>query len=106
MGWDINRFLEKDNIVMDLICSICTDVIKDPVQTNCEHSFCRECITTWLEGGQRICPEDRQELYLNDLKPPNRLTKQLLNNLIVRCKYYGEGCCFMAKHEYLSLIHI
>ena len=69
MGWDINRFLEKDKIVEELICTICTDIIKDPVQTNCEHTFCRECITRWLEGGQRTCPEDREQLTSNDLRP-------------------------------------
>jgi hypothetical protein len=99
MGWDISRFLEKDNIVEDLLCTICTDIIEDPVQTNCEHTFCRECISTWLEGGQRTCPEDRQQLSSNDLRPPSRLTKQLLNNLIVRCKNYSDGCRLMSKFE-------
>ena len=99
MGWDIDRFLEKGNIVPDLICTICTDVIKDPVQTNCEHTFCRECISRWLEGDRRTCPEDRESLSSNDLKPASRLTKQLLNKLIVRCKNYSDGCVLMSKFE-------
>ena len=99
MGWDINRFLEKDSIVEELICTICIDILKDPVQTNCEHTFCRECITTWLEGGHRTCPDDREQLSSNDLRPPSRLTKHMLNNLIVRCKNNTDGCRMMSKFE-------
>ena len=101
MGWNIDRFLDKENIVKDLICSICTDVVKAPVQTNCEHTFCKVCINRWMEEGRRICPEDREPISSGALKSPNRMRKQILNNLIVRCKYYGEGCCLMAKLEYM-----
>ncbi|KAK9761684.1 hypothetical protein K7432_013227, partial [Basidiobolus ranarum] len=32
----------------DLLCPICSDPFLDPVQTTCQHTFCRECITQWL----------------------------------------------------------
>ena len=101
MGWDLDRFVDKDRIAEHLICSICTEVMEDPLQTPCEHSFCKECINRWLSGGQRVCPVDRQQLTAATLKPPNRILKDIQNSLTVRCKYYGEGCCLMAKFEYM-----
>ncbi len=47
MGYDANRFIDK--IADHFICSICLDVIENPVMTGiCEHIFCKkylnECI--------------------------------------------------------------
>jgi hypothetical protein len=100
MGWDQDRFVDKDRIAEHLICSICIEVVEDPLQTPCEHSFCKQCINRWLSEGQRICPVDRQPLTAETLKPPNRLMKDILNNLTVRCKYYGDGCYLMTKFQY------
>ncbi len=47
MGYDTKRFIGK--IADHFICSICLDVIENPVMTGiCEHIFCKkylnECI--------------------------------------------------------------
>ena len=99
MGWNIDRFLAKDTIVSEFICSICTDVVEFPVQTPCQHLFCNECIRRWINAGNRTCPEDRQALTVNALKPPSRLTLQFLNKLIIRCKNYNDGCRLMSTFE-------
>ena len=36
---------------------------------NCEHYFCRECITSWLESDQS-CPIDRMALTVEELMMP------------------------------------
>jgi hypothetical protein len=39
-------------------CPICQDKITEPVTTDpCHHTFCTECLRTWLEGAaQPTCP--------------------------------------------------
>ena len=99
MGWDIDRFVDKDNIIEDLVCTICTDVVDDPLQTPCDHLFCNECITQWLKGGQKTCPVDQEKLTLNALKQPSRMMRPLINKLTLKCKNYTQGCKLMSKYE-------
>ena len=99
MGWSIDRFIDKEFIEDALICTICTDVVKDPVQTQCDHTFCQDCIKRWLELGNGTCPIDRERLTSDALKPPSRLTKQLHSKLMIRCINYGDGCRLMSKLE-------
>ena len=101
MGWDRRRFIDHDSMVDAIICFICTNVVEDPVQTPCEHIFCNECITKWMEEGRVSCPVDECRLSLNELKPPHRLTMQLLNNLVVRCKHFSKGCRLLSKLEFM-----
>ena len=99
MGWDIERFTDKDSVGDDLICTICTDVVNDPMQTPCDHLFCKECINKWLNGGQRTCPVDREQLSLDKLKRPSRMIMQLYNKLTIRCQNFEKGCKLMCKFE-------
>uniref|UniRef100_A0A1A8AA91 Uncharacterized protein n=1 Tax=Nothobranchius furzeri TaxID=105023 RepID=A0A1A8AA91_NOTFU len=42
-------------------CSLCQDVLKDPVSTSCGHWFCRQCITSYWDqsapSGLSSCPQ-------------------------------------------------
>ncbi|XP_007905577.1 zinc-binding protein A33-like [Callorhinchus milii] len=51
----------EDDIRSQFSCSICLDMFKDPVTTECEHDFCRPCITEyWDREETSICPLCRQ----------------------------------------------
>ena len=102
MGWDSKRFTKQNSIVEDLKCSICLDILEEPVQVPCEHTFCKMCIQNWLDQGNRSCPVDRKDLSSDSFKPPTRITKQLLDKLTVRCKNYVDGCHLQCKLEYME----
>uniref|UniRef100_A0A3Q1J4Q9 NACHT domain-containing protein n=1 Tax=Anabas testudineus TaxID=64144 RepID=A0A3Q1J4Q9_ANATE len=42
-------------------CTLCEDVLKDPVSTSCGHWFCRQCITSYWDqsgsSGDSSCPQ-------------------------------------------------
>ena len=43
------------------ICSICYNLLEDPVITTCQHMFCRACLSSWVVN-KRVCPLDRRTL--------------------------------------------
>ena len=98
MGWDVERFVNKTEVMEELMCSICTDVLENPVQTPCQHNFCNDCIKVWLDDGKLTCPVDRKRLTFKDLKP-SRVLQQLLNTFVIRCIHFQDGCSLMAKFE-------
>ncbi|GFO41126.1 E3 ubiquitin-protein ligase nrdp1-like protein [Plakobranchus ocellatus] len=89
MGLDIDRFLCEVN--EGLLCCICKDVLEEPLQAPCEHAFCRQCIQGWLIN-ECTCPEDRQTLFLSDLRPLFRYMRNDLARLRLRCQYFDLGC--------------
>ena len=49
------------------ICGICKLVMKSPIQTNCGHMFCNDCLKQVVSNGKVIpvlwlCPIDKKEI--------------------------------------------
>uniref|UniRef100_A0A8C1IBI6 Uncharacterized protein n=1 Tax=Cyprinus carpio TaxID=7962 RepID=A0A8C1IBI6_CYPCA len=65
-----------------LMCPVCLSDFNDPVSLPCEHVFCRQCITSYLESheGAHKCPECRQNFTRQDLKG-NRVLKNVVDVL-------------------------
>jgi len=101
MGWDTKRFIDPESIQDYLMCCICQEVLEEPVQAPCEHTYCKPCITQWLDKGQLICPEDRIELHTESLQPPSRVIQKLLDKLTIRCKNHIDGCKLMCELEHM-----
>ncbi|XP_078073397.1 zinc-binding protein A33-like isoform X2 [Mustelus asterias] len=59
----------------ELCCSVCHDLYKDPVLIDCDHSFCRSCITQyWEKAVTASCPICRKETSSRDLRPNRTLS--------------------------------
>ena len=94
MGQKVNLFLNGP-IDNEFICSLCRDVLQDPVMiSSCEHVFCVVCITNRLTGS-KTCPKDGRNIGfrpLEQLKTPPRPFLNLLNGLRRRCQFQAFGC--------------
>ncbi|XP_048375807.2 zinc-binding protein A33-like [Stegostoma tigrinum] len=43
-------------LALDLTCPLCQAIFTDPVELQCEHYFCRDCISKyWEQQGQLVC---------------------------------------------------
>jgi hypothetical protein len=75
-GFELNRFVGlTSNESEEYTCSICQDILRDPIVTNCcLHTFCKECMYSWLKTNN-TCPFDRKKLEKNQLSLPPRSEK-------------------------------
>ncbi|KAM9410119.1 nuclear factor 7, ovary-like [Pholidichthys leucotaenia] len=54
---------------MDLSCSVCHDIFRNPVTLCCSHSFCKDCLQMWWkEKKEQSCPLCKKIPLLKD--PP------------------------------------
>ncbi|XP_062297246.1 NACHT, LRR and PYD domains-containing protein 12-like isoform X2 [Scomber scombrus] len=76
-------------------CSLCQDVLKDPVSTSCGHWFCRQCITSYwnqsTSSGDSLCPQcGKRSRTTPGLQPDSQTsTVQILGNVAL-CKVLDE----------------
>jgi hypothetical protein len=98
MGLDENRFI--GGVDEDFRCSICRDIIEDPIASYCEHIFCKLCINEWLQK-ESSCPVDRKSLKVHHLCEPNRFFRNFYLKLELKCEFESNGCEKVCKIENL-----
>lgn len=96
MGIEVERFVDEVNF--ELICTICCDVLENPVEcTTCQSNFCYSCSEMW-KAKSNECP-NRCELIL---QKPHRFLRLTLNNLSLYCQHKDKGCEIIVKLEFLA----
>ena len=67
-------------------CPICLFVMRHPVQTECGHLFCRDCLEPVLKRRHPICPLDKEEITQEGTFPDNACRREILK-LQVFCNF-------------------
>lgn len=79
----------------NLMCPICRCPFVDPTKLNCDHYFCRTCITTALshQGSEsKSCPTCRRRTSEDSVVAAPKLISRILDELRVKCLYHLKGC--------------
>ncbi|CAF1268391.1 unnamed protein product [Adineta steineri] len=88
------EYMDETKIDDELKCAICTQPFQKPVSLICKHTFCRQCIKTWLNK-VHSCPSCRQSSIIDEdenLLPINtHIINNQLNRLLVRCNQCNES---------------
>lgn len=101
MGTDLDQYVHPDRISSQLICPICTQVLKNPVQTSTDHLFCEDELLEWMTRSN-ICPVSKQVLDPEKITKPSRIITNMLAELEIFCPNKSEGCPWSGPHERLD----
>lgn len=86
MGYKVEQIVAKASF-NDFKCEICFEIVKEPVVVKgCEHLFCHDCISEWLQKDSK-CPVDRTPIVTSDLVAPNRFFRNQYNQLKIQCHF-------------------
>lgn len=82
---DLRSLTYLDTVDENLICPICRVPLVDPVDTDCDHTFCRDCINEALKHSE-LCPIDRYSLSRHTpLNRAHKIVTNQLDALLVKC---------------------
>ena len=73
----------QTELLEELKCPICLELVCDPVQTSCGHLFCGKCIKE-----TQTCPVDRKQFTSHK----DNYNDRRVRNLKVKCPNKGRGC--------------
>ncbi|XP_067467128.1 protein NLRC3-like isoform X3 [Thunnus thynnus] len=94
-------------------CSLCQDVLKDPVSTSCGHWFCRQCITSYWDqsasSGDSSCPQCAEGSRTRPGLQTDSQTSTVLDehkiSLRRKCQHVTEGTDEAGSETLLNRIY-
>lgn len=82
MGYDLNKFVDIQDIGNHLRCILCSLVLQDPLQSACEHNFCQKCITIHLQSSNHCPHYDEDSVSVKSDKKKSPLRKMSFRKII------------------------
>lgn len=79
----------------NLMCAICHCPFLEPVKLDCDHLFCRSCVTLALmhqEKDVKCCPTCRRKTSQISIAPVPKIINHMLDELLVYCPSRKAGC--------------
>ena len=84
------KFTFVGEVPKEYFCPVCLDILDKPIETDCEHYFCSDCIkgvvTTSSSLTCPLCKEDS----LNSLRVLTRMIINFIKDILVVCKTCGQ----------------
>ena len=79
------------------LCVYCHDILREPMQTLCDHKLCAACLAQLSEDSDRpMCPANKPDCMLLSRKEgtvmPDFYTKKYLKQIVVYCLYKDYNC--------------
>nr|XP_046152897.1 E3 ubiquitin-protein ligase RNF135-like [Oncorhynchus gorbuscha] len=105
--FDSSAFTTRDSRIVETMdsisCSICLDLLKDPVTISCGHSYCKGCIKEYWslddQKGIHSCPQCRQTFTPRPALNRNILLAQLVEKLKNNFKTVPSASCFPGPED-------
>lgn len=97
-SWENHLFNYRLEVDDDLVCHICLQALLWPLDTPCGHTYCRECLTSFLLESD-FCPVCRAPLMLQSCRKPSLLVHKLLDKLTVACPFSQHCAEEMARGD-------
>ena len=99
MGDDAEDAIGVDFVRKSLQCALCLGILREPVETPCQHWFCEDCTQVmWPANG--ACPLCRQPAPAESLRR-DHLIRSLVNHVAVRCPNSDMGCHWTGPEDSL-----
>jgi len=83
----------------ELVCPICFDPLREPIDLPCFHTFCSSCIEN-----VKNCPLCRKTFEKADIKSASITLKNLINKITIKCSYcqvnhqLGDNASHLSKY--------
>lgn len=73
----------SDKVKNILTCCFCRRIFTNPVNSNCRHTFCQQCIQQWIDTHHNICPTCDEEFENRGSWQLGNMLAALYDNVII-----------------------